>query len=355
MDLPVMPPLKPMLAQSVPEIPEGMAYEPKWDGFRTIVFKDGDEIELGSRSTKPLTRYFPEVVEALRASLPDRCVVDGETVLPRGERLDFEALLQRVHPAESRVKRLAQETPCHFVAFDLIALGDDNLMGDPYTERRARLTDALTVTADVHLTPSTDDRSLAQQWFSQFEGAGLDGVVAKPTDVLYVPDKRLMRKIKHSRTADVVVAGYRVHKSGSGVGSLLLGIYDDRGTLQHVGVVGALPMARRLELETELQPLVTMEGGEHPWMEWAGRHHDTGDRVPGGNQSRWQQGKDLSFVPLDPVLVIEVAYEHMEGTRFRHTAQLRHVRPDRDPESCTYEQLEEPVSYDLAKVFSGAP
>ncbi|HEY5336257.1 MAG TPA: ATP-dependent DNA ligase, partial [Mycobacteriales bacterium] len=347
MDLPVLPPIKPMLAQSVATIPDGMLYEPKWDGFRTIVFKDGDEIELGSRSTKPLTRYFPEVVEALRAALPDRCVVDGETVLPVGERLDFEALLQRVHPAASRVRRLSAETPCHFVAFDILALGDDALLGTPFSERRAALAAALRPRPDVHLTPQTEDRALAEQWFAQFEGAGLDGVVAKPADVRYVPDKRLMKKIKHSRTADVVVAGYRVHKSGSGVGSLLLGIYDSAGFLQHVGVVGALPMDRRLELEQELQPLVTASGSAHPGTAWAGQE---GERVPGGAQSRWQQGKDLSFVPLDPVLVAEVAYEHMEGTRFRHTAQLRHFRPDREPESCTYDQLDEPVSYDLAKV-----
>lgn len=365
-----MPPVKPMLAQSVATIPDNMRYEPKWDGFRTIVFKDGDEIELGSRSTKPLTRYFPEVVEALRSALPDRCVVDGETVLPVGQRLDFEALLQRVHPAASRVRRLSAETPCHFVAFDVLALGDDDLLDVPFAERRARLAEVLRPRPDVHLTPQTEDRELAQQWFAQFEGAGLDGVVAKPADVLYVPDKRLMKKIKHSRTADVVVAGYRVHKSGSGVGSLLLGIYDDAGFLQHVGVVAALPMTRRLELEQELQPLVTAPGSPHPWhappdvtrqtrhMERDRRDNVGGGadgRVPGGAQSRWQQGKDLSFVPLDPVLVAEVAYEHMEGTRFRHTAQLRHFRPDRDPETCTYDQLEEPVSYDLGKVFSGQP
>ncbi|MGH3744118.1 MAG: ATP-dependent DNA ligase, partial [Mycobacteriales bacterium] len=342
----------PMLAQSVAAIPGGMRYEPKWDGFRTIAFRDGDEVELASRSTKPLTRYFPEVVEALRSALPDRCVVDGETILPIGERLDFEALLQRVHPAASRVRRLATETPCHFVAFDLLARGDDALLDVPFSARRTALEDAVRTSSDVHLTPQTEDRDLAERWFAQFEGAGLDGVVAKPADVLYVPDKRLMKKIKHSRTADVVVGGYRVHKSGSGVGSLLLGIYDAAGFLQHVGVVGALPMSRRLELEQELQPLVTAPGSPHPWTEWAGHE---GDRVPGGAQSRWQQGKDLSFVPLDPVLVVEVAYEHMEGTRFRHTAQLRHFRPDRDPKSCTYEQLDEPVSYDLGKVLSGRP
>jgi ATP-dependent DNA ligase len=351
MDLPVMPPLKPMLATSVPEIPEGMRYEPKWDGFRTLVFKDGDEIELGSRSTKPLTRYFPEVVEALRAALPGRCVLDGETVLPNGERLDFESLLQRVHPAASRVKLLSETTPAHFVAFDILALGDEDLMSTPLVDRRGRLEDALTPGPSVHLTPWTDDASLAQQWFSQFEGAGLDGVVAKPADLTYVPDKRLMKKIKHHRTADCVVAGYRVHTSGAGVGSLLLGLYDDGGTLQHVGVIGAFTAARRIELQRELAPLVTDEN--HPWLAWAG--HADGDRVPGANQSRWAAGKDLSFVPLDPVLVAEVAYEHMEGTRFRHTAQLRHFRPDREPESCTYEQLDEPVSYDLAKVFAGAP
>jgi ATP-dependent DNA ligase len=279
-------------------------------------------------------------------------VLDGETVLPMGERLDFEALLQRVHPADSRVRMLAETTPAHFVAFDVLALGDEAFWETPFEVRRGRLEAALTLGDRVHLTPYTDDRDMAQQWFLQFEGAGLDGVMAKPRDLPYAPDKRLMRKIKHHRTADCVVAGYRVHKSGSGVGSLLLGLYDRTGTLQHVGVIGALTAARRLELEAELAPLVTAPGSQHPWL---GTVPADGDRVPGGGQSRWAAGKDLSFTPLDPDLVVEVAYEHMEGTRFRHTAQIRHFRPDRDPRSCTYEQLDEPVSYDLAKVFAGRP
>jgi len=344
-----MPPLKPMLATAVDAIPPGMRYEPKWDGFRTIVFRDGDEIELGSRTGKPLTRYFPEVVEALRAALPERCVVDGETVLPLDGVLDFEALLQRVHPAESRVRKLAAETPARFVAFDVLAIGTENLMDLPLGERVARLPDLVRPGHHVHVTPSTDDLATATDWFSAFEGAGLDGVVAKPFDIPYVPDKRLMRKIKHQRTADCVIGGYRIHKSGQGVGSLLLGLHDEAGTLQHVGVVGAFSAARRRELEEELQPLRTEPGAAHPWLD----NTTEGDRVPGGQPSRWQQGKDLSFIPLEPVLVVEVAYDHMEGTRFRHTTQLVRFRPDRDPASCTYEQLERPVSFDLASVLAG--
>jgi ATP-dependent DNA ligase len=349
MDLPVLPPVKPMLAASVDKIPSGMRYEPKWDGFRTIVFRDGDEIELGSRTGKPLTRYFPELVEALRTALPKRCVVDGETILPIDGVLDFEALLQRVHPADSRVRKLSVETPVEFVAFDVLAVGDENLMDLPLSERVRRLPGVVTAGSSVHLTPYTEDEQIAAAWFNSFEGAGLDGLVAKPFDILYVPDKRLMRKIKHQRTADCVVAGYRVHKSGSGVGSLLLGLFDDAGVLQHVGVVGAFSMARRRELEEELQPLRLADGDSHPWLDSPAE----GDRVPGGQPSRWQQGKDLSFVPLDPSVVIEVAYDHMEGTRFRHTTQLVRFRPDREPRSCTYEQLERPVSFDLDAVLAG--
>ena len=357
MDLPVTPPIKPMLCQVTSweaihdMIDKGWRgrFEPKFDGFRTIVFRDGDEIELGSRTGKPLTRYFPEVVEAVRASLPTRCVVDGETILPIDGVLDFEALLQRVHPAESRVRKLSVETPARFVAFDVLALGADNLMELPLSERVRRLPEVVTAGDGVHVTPFTEDEKLAASWFGAFEGAGLDGLVAKPFDIPYVPDKRLMRKIKHQRTADCVVAGYRVHKTGSGVGSLLLGLYDEAGALQHVGVVGAFPMARRRELEEELQPLRLAEGASHPWLD----NPAAGDRVPGGQPSRWQQGKDLSFVPLEPAIVVEVAYDHMEGTRFRHTTQLVRFRPDRDPRSCGYDQLERPVNFDLDSVLAG--
>jgi ATP-dependent DNA ligase len=323
-------------------------FEPKWDGFRCIVFRDGDEVELGSRNEKPLTRYFPEVVEAVKAQLPQRCVVDGEIVIAAGQGLDFEALLQRIHPAASRVKMLAETTPASFVAFDLLALGDESLMDQPQSARRARLEEALgSAKPPVHLTPVTDDVSLAREWFTQFEGAGLDGVVAKPVGIPYSPDKRTMLKIKHTRTADCVVGGYRLHKSGPVVGSLVLGLYDDDGALQHVGVAASFPMTRRAELIDELAPYLLTDGGAHPWLGEA-----MSERAPTSSAgSRWNQGKDMSFVPLRPELVVEVAYDHMEGARFRHTAQFRHFRPDRDPRSCTYAQLERPVSFDLATVL----
>ncbi|MCW2543937.1 MAG: ATP-dependent ligase [Frankiales bacterium] len=350
MDLPVLPPVKPMLAKPVPEVPEGdFLYEPKWDGFRCIVFRDGDEVELGSRNEKPLTRYFPEVVEAVKANLPERCVVDGEIVISGGKGLDFEALLQRIHPADSRVRMLAEQTPAGFIAFDLLALDDEDLMGRPQSERRALLEKALAkAKPPVHLTPITDDPVLASDWFDLFEGAGLDGVVAKPLTGTYQQDKRTMLKIKHARTADVVVAGYRLHKSGPVVGSLMLGLYDDLGVLQHIGVAASFPMARRAELIGELSPYLLKEGETHPWL---------GDAVPDRNPgqaagSRWNNGKDLSFVAMRPELVAEVAYDHMEGTRFRHTAQWKSWRPDRDPTSCTYEQLEVPVRFDLSTVLS---
>ncbi len=322
MDLPVMPPVKPMLAKSVPAVPVGeFLYEPKWDGFRCIAFRDGDEVELGSRNEKPLTRYFPEVVEALRASLPQRCVVDGEIVIVTGDRLDFEALLQRVHPAASRVARLAAETPASFVAFDLLALGDDDLTGRSQAERRVLLEQALQdATPPVHLTPVTADPAVARDWFEVFEGAGLDGVIAKPVGQTYQQDKRVMAKIKHARTADVVVAGYRLHKSGPVVGSLVLGLHDDEGRLQHVGVAASFTMARRAELIDELAPYVT--DGAHPWV-----GESVPERHPGQSAgSRWNSGKDLGFVPLRPELVAEVGYDAMEGTRFRHTAQFKHWR-----------------------------
>jgi ATP-dependent DNA ligase len=347
-----MPPVAPMLAKSVAAIPPGAMYEPKWDGFRSVVFRDGDEVEIGSRNERPMTRYFPELVAALRAELPPRCVVDGEIVIATAAGLDFEALQQRIHPAASRVNLLAEQTPASFIAFDLLALGDEDLTGLPFAQRRARLEAALgPANPPVHLTPATEDIDLAQRWFTEFEGAGLDGVVAKPLDVTYQPDKRVMFKIKHERTADCVVAGYRLHKSGpDAIGSLLLGLYTDEGTLANIGVIGAFPMARRKELFQELQPLVTSFEG-HPW-DWEA--HEPGERTPRRNEaSRWNAGKDLSFVPLRPERVVEVRYDHMEGTRLRHTAQFSRWRPDRDPESCTYEQLDQPVTYDLDEIVPG--
>jgi ATP-dependent DNA ligase len=351
MQLPVMPPVKPMLAKSVPTIPTGeLSYEPKWDGFRSIVFRDGDDVEIGSRNEKPMTRYFPELVEALRANLPDKCVLDGEIVVVVGDRLEFEVLQQRIHPAASRIKLLSEQTPATFVVFDLLALGEDDYTKHTFADRRIALERALAgVQAPVHVTPTTDDPAVARDWFEQFEGAGLDGVIAKPLAGTYQPDKRTMFKIKHQRTADCVVAGYRVHKSGpDAVGSLLLGLYTDAGDLASVGVIGAFPAARRKELFTELQPLVTTFD-DHPWA-WAAE--EAGSRTPQHSAgSRWNNGKDLSFVPLRPELVVEVRYEHMEGVRFRHTAQFNRWRPDREPRSCTYEQLEEPVSYELADIL----
>ncbi len=358
--LPVVPPVAPMLAKSVKEFPSGdVVFEPKWDGFRSIVFRSGDLVEIGSRNEKPMTRYFPELVEAFTAQLPERCVIDGEIIVvaPSGDRLDFELLQQRIHPAASRVRKLAGETPAHFVAFDLLALGDDDLTGMPFVERRSRLVEALAqVRPPIHVTPATTDRAVAREWFTRFEGAGLDGVIGKPADLAYQPDKRVMVKIKHERTADCVVAGYRVHKSGpEAIGSLLLGLYDDAGRLASVGVIGAFPMARRRELYAELQPLVTDFDG-HPW-DWAklmaGQAEGGGSRNPRSSEhSRWNATKDLSFVPLRPERVVEVRYDHMEGTRFRHTAQFVRWRPDRDPHSCTFAQLDEPVSYDLAAVLA---
>jgi ATP-dependent DNA ligase len=356
MDLPVNPPVAPMLAKPVKDVPAGSySFEPKWDGFRSIVFRDGAEVEIGSRNERPMTRYFPELVAAVTSQLPPRCVIDGEIVIPDGEgrRLDFEALLQRIHPAASRVALLATRTPARFVAFDLLALGDTDYTQQPFAERRAALAAALgNVTAPIHLTPATTDHGQAVQWFAQFEGAGLDGIIAKPLAGTYQPDKRAMIKVKHERTADCVVAGYRPHKSSTeAVGSLLLGLYTDSGDLASVGVVGAFPMARRRQLFTELQPLVTTFDG-HPW-DWGGLA--AGVRHPReAETSRWNAGKDLSFVPLRPERVVEVRYDHMEGTRFRHTTQFVRWRPDREPHSCTYAQLEEPVSFDLADVLASS-
>ncbi len=353
MDLPVMPPVQPMLAKpatleqafAIPDV----RLEPKWDGFRTVVFRDGDEVELGSRNAKPMQRYFPEVVAAVLADLPERCVVDGEIVVPSadGTHLDFEALLARVHPAASRVTLLAAQTPARLVLWDLLALGDDDLRDLPFADRRARLEPVVGASSGaVFLTPQTDDLATARRWFAQFEGAGLDGVVAKDPASAYQPGKRVMTMVKHQRTADCVVAGYRLPTSGpDAVGSLLHGLYTDDGVLASVGVAGAFSMAYRRELLAELAPLVTALE-EHPWGSSA-----TGRTPREAEHSRWAAGRDLSFVPLRPERVVEVAYDHLEGDRFRHTAQLLRWRPDRDPESCTYAQLDEPVGYDLAAVL----
>ncbi|MET0998742.1 MAG: ATP-dependent DNA ligase [Marmoricola sp.] len=359
MDLPVMPPVRPMLAKSVKGIPDpakfddGLSFEPKWDGFRCIVFKDGDEVELTSRNTKPLTRYFPEVVEAAREQLPDRCVLDGELFVAIGPKLEFEVLQERIHPAASRISMLAEKTPAGFVAFDALALGDESLVDQPFSVRRARLEAELDgLTGPMYLTRTTTDATEAEGWFDEFEGAGLDGVVAKPLGAPYQENARTMLKIKHARTADVVVAGYRLHKNSTPerplLGSLLLGLYDE-GKLQHVGVAASFTESRRAELLEELKPL-EVDIVDHPWGEWAEWAIANPDRVP-GTQSRWSAGKDLSFTPLRPERVLEVGYEHMEGRRFRHTAQFKRWRPDRDPESCGYEQLDEPVSYDLTRIL----
>ncbi len=356
MDLPVLPPVKPMLAKAATKLPtaEGLFYEPKWDGFRCIVFRDGDEVELGSRNERPLTRYFPEVVAAVKAALPERCVVDGEIVVPAGDRLHFEALLQRIHPAASRINLLAEQTPATFVAFDLLALGDESLMELPFAQRRARLTEVVTPTDQVHTTAITQDPETAQRWFEQFEGAGLDGVVAKAADLPYGPDQRLMTKVKHVRTADCVVAGFRWHKSGPIVGSLLLGLYNGDGDLQHIGVAASFPMARRAELVEELAPYRAGALDGHPWQDWANAQTDAdGEHRMPGAQSRWNAGKDLSWVPLRPELVVEIKYDQLEGRRLRHTGQFLRWRPDREPRSCTYDQLDVPVRYDLAEVLSG--
>jgi len=359
MQLPVMPPVKPMLAKPVAAIPPGQLYEPKWDGFRSIVFRDGDEVEIGSRKERPMTRYFPEVVEAVREQFPERAVIDGEIVIAGDGGLDFWALQQRIHPAASRVDRLAAETPASFIAFDLLALGDDDLTETPFAGRRAALERALAGAAPpVHVTPLTRDAAVAQAWFERFEGAGMDGIIAKRPDVTYQPDKRVMTKVKHVRTADCVLAGYRVHKAAQdAIGSLLLGLYiddarpasqwgDHTSGLAPVGVIGAFPMQRRRELFAELQPLV-VDIAEHPWS-WAAEH--TGGPEGG---SRWNPGKDLSFVPLRPERVIEVRYDYLEGARFRHPPQFVRWREDREPESCGYAQLEQPAPFALADVLAG--
>lgn len=357
-----MPPIQPMLAKPV-SLEKALAMfpdvqmEPKWDGFRCLVFKDGDEVELASRNTKPLTRYFPELVEAMRSQLPDRCVLDGEIFVAIGPRLEFEVLQERIHPAASRITLLAEQTPASYVAFDALALGDEDLTALPFGERRARLEAALGDLPEdgpCHLTRTSTDPAMAREWFHVFEGAGLDGVIAKPLGSPYEPNKRTMLKIKHERTADVVLAGYREHKTSTPerplIGSLLLGLYQD-GELQHVGVSASFTDTRRAELWQELQPLV-VPIEDHPWGRWQEFLVANPSRQP-GTQSRWSQGKDLSFTPLRPERVIEVKYDAMEGRRFRHTAHFKRWRTDRDPESCGYEQLDQPVRYDLADVLGG--
>jgi ATP-dependent DNA ligase len=356
--LPVNPPVLPMLAKRVGELPEGdtWIFEPKWDGFRALVFRDGEEILIQSRDEKPLNRYFPEVVDTLRTQLPRRCVLDGEIVIAKDGGLDFDALQLRLHPAASRVTLLSHETPASIVFFDVLCEGDRDLRGEPFQRRRQKLK-ALLSSAEppIHLTPATHERGVASDWFQRFEGAGLDGVIAKPALGAYEPDKRVMLKVKHERDCDCVVAGFRWHKKGDGmVGSLLLGLFDDSGVLQHVGVCASFTEPKRLELAEFLAPYRENALINHPWRNWAEHQQETsepGRRIPGG-QSRWSQGKDLSWEPLRPELVVEVAYEHMQGARFRHMSQFRRWRTDKKPSDCTYAQLEVIPPLELIEIFA---
>ncbi len=352
MTLPVPPPVSPMLAKLSREMPKGddWSYEPKWDGFRCIVFRDGDDVELGSRNERPLTRYFPELLGPLRAALPEHAVVDGEIVIMTEHGLDFDLLSNRIHPAESRITKLAAETPAAFVAFDLLAL-DTDLREQPFEDRRTALERAVTQNPSVHVAPRTRDRDEAARWFEEFEGAGLDGLVVKDVTGTYRPGDRGWLKVKHLRTADCVVAGFRVHKDGKGVGSLLLGLYDGGGVLHHVGVASSFAAKLRSELAAELEPLRDRALDDHPWADWAAMAHEPdGQRRPGAG-NRWNATKDMSWEPVRVERVAEVAYEHMQGDRFRHTARFVRWRPDRTPESCTYEQLDQPVPATLQQVF----
>ncbi len=359
MNLPVNPPVLPMLAKRVDNIPSDVVwiFEPKWDGFRTLIFRDGGEILIQSRDQKPLNRYFPELLEPLKRSLPDRCVLDGELVIVKDNELDFDALQLRLHPAASRAQLLSQQTPASVVFFDLLCLGDRDLCSKPFEIRRRELQSLLgNSLAPIHLTPATRDRNIAEDWFRRFEGAGLDGVIAKLADGTYEPDKRVMLKIKHERDCDCVVAGFRWHKKGDRtlVGSLLLGLFDNAGALQHVGVCASFSNAKRLELAEFLRPYRKDALVDHPWKAWAENDLALANgpkRMPGG-QSRWSQGKDLSWEPLRPELVVEVAYDHMQGHRFRHTAQFRRWRPDKEPSDCTYAQLEVVPPQELAAIFA---
>ena len=353
MQLPIAPPLQPMLAKRVDALPdgEGWLFEPKWDGFRVLVFRDGDELLIQSRDEKPLDRYFPELAEPLKAQLPSRCVVDGEIVIARPSGLDFEALQLRLHPARSRVNLLSREIPASIVLWDVLATGERDLRETPFAERRALLEKLLAaVEPPLHLTPITADRATASDWFRRFEGAGLDGVMAKPRDGAYQPGKRVMLKVKHERDCDCVVAGFRWHKRGekSAVGSLLLGLFDDAGVLHHVGVAASFTDEKRRELVQFLAPYRESALVDHPWREWA---EYAGARMP-GIKSRWSADKDLSWEPLRAELVAEVAYDHMQGTRFRHTAQFRRWRPDKRPRECTFAQLEVVAPHELSSIFS---
>lgn len=350
-----------MLARLADDVPEGdgWLYEPKWDGFRAICFRDGAETYIQSRDLRPLDRYFPEVPPALRDNLPARCIVDGEIVIPGANGLDFEALLLRIHPAASRVAMLAEKTPASFVAWDLLALGDDDLRNEPQARRREILERELgAVRAPIHVTPATREPQVARDWFRRFEGAGLDGVIAKPLSAAYQPGKRAMLKIKHARTADCAVAGFRWHKNGPGthVGSLLLGLYDDDGRLHHVGITSSFSWARRAELVHELAPLRDNAADGHPWAEWAewaglGSADASGTRMPGAT-SRWNRGRDLSWEPLRVERVCEVGYDHLQGDRFRHATTFRRWRPDKPPQDCRYDQLETQPAYELARIFA---
>jgi ATP-dependent DNA ligase len=347
-----------MLAKRVSELPRAGAwiFEPKWDGFRALVFRDAEEILIQSRDEKSLNRYFPELLPALRSQLPPRCVLDGEIVVAQNGALDFDALQLRIHPAQSRVKLLAKETPASIVFFDVLSEGDRDLRRTPFEERRSMLESLLSAAkSPIHLTPATRDTSVAADWFRRFEGAGLDGVVAKPVRGVYEPNKRTMLKIKHERECDCVVAGFRWHKKGERamVGSLLLGLYDDSGALNHVGVCASFTEKKRRELVEFLAPYRKNALAHHPWKNWAEQSNGEADyRMPGG-QSRWSSGKDLSWEPLRPELVIEVAYDHMQGDRFRHTAQFRRWRTDKKPKDCTYDQLEAVAPEELAAIFAG--
>jgi ATP-dependent DNA ligase len=355
--LAVPPPLLPMLAKRVSALPTGGAwiFEPKWDGFRTLIFRDGDEILLQSRDQKSLNRYFPELLPPLLGELPEQCVLDGEIVVARAGGLDFDALQLRVHPAASRVKLLSQELPASVVAFDLLCEGASDLRSEPFRARRARLEAVLrNAKPPLFITPSTTDRAQAADWFERFEGAGLDGVMAKAEDGGYEPNKRVMFKVKHDRECDCVVAGFRWHKTGDkeAVGSLLLGLFDDHGALQHVGVCASFTMSKRRELVQFLAPYRTDALVDHPWKSWAeSEASESGEqRMPGG-KSRWSQGKDLSWEPLRPELVLEVSYDHMQSGRFRHTAQFRRFRTDKPVRDCTYAQLEVVAPQELSEIF----